>query len=72
LQININKRRRAVDAEEIQAGFAIVGISLLALNLLLILMLRSDVERINRRLDSLKKSVDKTNDWLADKTRIYR
>ena len=61
-----------MDAEEIQAGFAIVGISLLALNLLLILMLRSDVERINRRLDSLKKSVDKTNDWLADKTRIYR
>jgi len=61
-----------VDAEEIQAGFAVVGISLLALNLLLILMLRSDVERINRRLDSLKKSVDKTNDWLADKTRIYR
>ena len=49
-----------------------MGISLLALNLLLILMLRSDVERINRRLDSLKKSVDKTNDWLADKTRIYR
>jgi len=61
-----------VDAEEIQAGFAVVGLSLLALNLLLILMLRSDVERINRRLDSLKKSVDKTNDWLADKTRIYR
>ncbi len=61
-----------MDAEEIQAGFAVVGISLLALNLLLILMLRSDVERINRRLDSLKKSVDKTNDWLADKTRIYR
>ena len=61
-----------MDAEEIQAGFAVVGISLLALNLLLILMLRSDVERINRSLDSLKKSVDKTNDWLADKTRIYR
>ncbi len=61
-----------MDAEEIQAGFAVVGISLLALNLLLILMLRSDVERINRRFDSLKKSVDKTNDWLADKTRIYR
>ena len=61
-----------MDAEEIQAGFAVVGLSLLALNLLLILMLRSDVERINRRLDSLKKSVDKTNDWLADKTRIYR
>ena len=61
-----------MDAEEIQAGFAVVGLSLLALNLLLILMLRSDVERINRRIDSLKKSVDKTNDWLADKTRIYR
>ena len=61
-----------MDAEEIQAGFAVVGISLLALILLLILMLRSDVERINRRFDSLKKSVDKTNDWLADKTRIYR
>ena len=61
-----------MDAEEIQAGFAVVGISLLALNLLLILMLRSDVERMNKRLDSLKKSVDKTNDWLADKTRIYR
>ena len=61
-----------MDAEEIQAGFSVVGLSLLALNLLLILMLRSDVERINRRLDSLKKSVDKTNDWLADKTRIYR
>ena len=61
-----------MDAEEIQAGFAVVGLSLLALNLLLILMLRSDVERINRRLDSLKKSVDKTNDWLADKTRIYK
>ena len=61
-----------MDAEEIQAGFAVVGLSLLALNLLLILMLRSDVERINRRLDSLKKSVDKTNDLLADKTRIYR
>ena len=61
-----------MDAEEIQAGFAVVGISLYALKLLLILMLRSDVERINRRLDSLKKSVDKTNDWLADKTRIYR
>jgi len=61
-----------VDAEEIQAGFAVVGISLLALNLLLILMLRSDVERMNKRLDSLKKSVDKTNDWLADKTRIYK
>jgi hypothetical protein len=57
-----------VDAEEIQAGFAVVGLSLLALNLLLILMLRSDVERINRRLDSLKKSVDKTNDWLAEFT----
>ena len=61
-----------MDAEEIQAGFAVVGLSLLELNLLIILMLRSDVERINRRLDSLKKSVDKTNDWLADKTRIYR
>ena len=61
-----------MDAEELQAGFAGVGISLLALNLLLILMLRSDVERMNKRLDSLKKSVDKTNDWLADKTRIYR
>ncbi len=61
-----------MDAEEIQAGFAVVGISLLALNLLLILMLRSDVERMNKRLDSLKKSVDKTNDWLADKTRIYK
>ena len=61
-----------MDAEEIEAGFAVVGLSLLALNLLLILMLRSDVERIHRRLDSLKKSVDKTNDWLADKTRIYR
>ena len=61
-----------MDAEEIQAGFAVVGISLLALNLLLILMMRSDVERMNKRLDSLKKSVDKTNDWLADKTRIYK
>ena len=61
-----------MDAEEIQAGFAVVGLSLLALNLLLILMLRGDVGRINKRLDSLKKSVDKTNDWLADKTRIYR
>ena len=61
-----------MDAEEIQAGFAVVGLALLALYLLLILMLRSDVERINKRLDSLKKSVDKTNDWLADKTRIYR
>ncbi len=61
-----------MDAEEIQATFAVVGISLVALNLLLILMVRSEVERINRRLDSLKKSVDKTNDWLADKTRIYR
>ena len=61
-----------MDAEEIQAGFAVVGISLLALNLLLILMLRSDVQRMNKRLDSLKKSVDKTNDWLADKTRIYK
>ena len=61
-----------MDAEEIQAGFAVVGISLLALNLLLILMLRSDVERMNKRLDSLKKSVDKTNDWLAYKTRIYK
>ena len=61
-----------MDAEEIQAGFAVLGLSLLALNLLLILMLRSDVERINKRLDSLKKSVDKTNDWLTDKTRIYR
>jgi hypothetical protein len=70
--LQINKRRKAVDAEEIQAGFAVVGLSLLALNLLLILMLRGDVERINKRLDSLKKSVDKTNDWLADKTRIYR
>lgn len=61
-----------MDAEEIQAGFAVVGLSLLALNLLLILMLRGDVGRINKRLDSLKKSVDKTNDWLADKTRVYR
>ena len=61
-----------MDAEEIQAGFAVVGLSLLALNLLLILMLRGDVGRINKRLDSLKKSVDKTNDWLADKTRIYK
>ena len=61
-----------MDAEEIQAGFAVVGLSLLALNLLLILMLRGDVGRINTRLDSLKKSVDKTNDWLADKTRVYR
>ena len=49
-----------------------MGISLLALNLLLILMLRSDVERINKKLESLKKSVAKTNDWLADKTRVYR
>ena len=61
-----------MDAEEIQAGFAVVGLSLLALNLLLILMLRGDVGRIKTRLDSLKKSVDKTNDWLADKTRVYR
>ena len=61
-----------MDAEEIQAGFAVVGLSLLALNLLLILMLRVYVVRINKRLDSLKKSVDKTNDWLADKTRVYR
>ena len=61
-----------MDAEDIQAGFAVVGLSLLALNLLLILMLRSDVERINKKLESLKKSVAKTNDWLADKTRVYR
>tara|TARA_R100001594_G_scaffold101938_1_gene136522 strand:- start:149 stop:364 length:216 start_codon:yes stop_codon:yes gene_type:complete len=70
--ISSRRKRKAVDAEEIQATFAVVGISLVALNLLLILMVRSEVERINRRLDSLKKSVDKTNDWLADKTRIYR
>jgi len=61
-----------VDAEEIQAGFAVVGISLLALNLLLILMLRSDVERANKKIESLKRSVDRINDWLADKTRVYR
>ena len=61
-----------MDAEEIQAGFAVVGLSLLALTLLLILLLRGAVGRINKRLDSLKKSVDKTNDWLADKTRVYR
>tara|TARA_Y100001956_G_scaffold63450_3_gene63787 strand:+ start:763 stop:948 length:186 start_codon:yes stop_codon:yes gene_type:complete len=61
-----------VDAEEIQAGFAVVGLSLLALNLLLILMVRSEVERANKKIDSLKRSVDRINDWLADKTRVYR
>ena len=61
-----------MDVEEIQAGFAIVGLTLVALNLVLLLMLRSDVEKINKRIDSLKKSVDRTNEWLTDKTRIYR
>jgi len=61
-----------VDVEEIQAGFAIVGLTLVALNLVLLLMLRSDVEKINKRIDSLKKSVDRTNDWLTDKKRIFR
>ena len=61
-----------MDAEEIQAGFAVVGISLLALNLLLILMVRSEVERANKKIESLKRSVDRINDWLADKTRVYR
>jgi HAMP domain-containing protein len=61
-----------VDAKEIQAGLAVIGLTLVAFNLVLLLMLRSDVERINRRIDSLKKSVDRTNDWLSDKTRIYR
>jgi len=61
-----------VDAEEIQATFAVVGISLLALNLLLILMVRSEVERANKKIESLKRSVDRINDWLADKTRVYR
>ena len=61
-----------MDAEEIQAGFAVVGLSLLALNLLLILMVRSEVERANKKIESLKRSVDRINDWLADKTRIYR
>ncbi len=61
-----------MDAEEIQAGFAVVGLSLLALNLLLILMVRSEVERANKKIDSLKRSVDRINDWLADKTRVYR
>ena len=61
-----------MDAKEIQAGLAVIGLTLVAFNLVLLLMLRSDVERINRRIDSLKKSVDRTNDWLSDKTRIYR
>ena len=61
-----------MDAEEIQAGFAVVGISLVALNLLLILMVRSEVERANKKIESLKRSVDRINDWLADKTRVYR
>jgi hypothetical protein len=61
-----------VDAKEIQAGLAVIGLTLVAFNLVLLLMLRSDVERINKRIDSLKKSVDRTNDWLSDKTRIYR
>ena len=61
-----------MDAEEIQATFAVVGISLLALNLLLILMVRSEVERANKKIESLKRSVDRINDWLADKTRVYR
>ena len=61
-----------MDVEEIQAGFAIVGLTLVALNLVLLLMLRSDVEKINKRIDSLKKSVDRTNDWLTDKKRIFR
>ena len=61
-----------MDAEEIQAGMAIVAITLIAINLILILSIRSDVGRINKRLDALKKSVDRTNEWLTDKTRIYR
>ena len=61
-----------MDAEEIQATFAVVGISLVALNLLLILMVRSEVERANKKIESLKRSVDRINDWLADKTRVYR
>ena len=61
-----------MDAKEIQAGLAVIGLTLVAFNLVLLLMLRSDVERINKRIDSLKKSVDRTNDWLSDKTRIYR
>ena len=51
---------------------AIVAITLIAINLILILSIRSDVGRINKRLDALKKSVDRTNEWLTDKTRIYR
>jgi len=61
-----------VDAKEIQAGLAVIGLTLVAFNLVLLLMLRSDIERINRRIDSLRKSVDRTNEWLTDKTRIYR
>ena len=70
--ISSRRKRKAVDAEEIQATFAVVGISLLALNLLLILMVRSEVERANKKIESLKRSVDRINDWLADKTRVYR
>jgi len=70
--ISSRRKRKLVDAEEIQAGFAVVGISLLALNLLLILMVRSEVERANKKIESLKRSVDRINDWLADKTRVYR
>jgi hypothetical protein len=61
-----------VDAKEIQAGLAVIGLTLVALNLVLLLMIRSDIERINKRIDSLRKSVDRTNEWLTDKTRIYR
>ena len=61
-----------MDAKEIQAGLAVIGLTLVAFNLVLLLMLRSDIERINRRIDSLRKSVDRTNEWLTDKTRIYR
>ena len=61
-----------MDAKEIQAGLAVIGLTLVAFNLVLLLMLRSDIERINKRIDSLRKSVDRTNEWLSDKTRIYR
>ena len=61
-----------MDAKEIQAGLAVIGLTLVALNLVLLLMIRSDIERINKRIDSLRKSVDRTNEWLTDKTRIYR
>ena len=45
-----------MDAKEIQAGLAVIGLTLVAFNLVLLLMLRSDIERINKRIDSLRKS----------------